>query len=115
MDVSADKRMKQAHPELVVNQQYHAFVGGALSDHRTALGIEEVRKNTSRGSLWERRGRVERSAPNVGEDLPETTTPGGTAVRPIGPQNKKDKPFAARMRLHQRWMFNSTDQFHPHR
>ena len=51
-DVSEDERMRQAHPELVSNIQYHVFVGRALSYNRTVLGIEEVQKHTLRGSRW---------------------------------------------------------------
>ena len=53
-DVSEDIRMKQAHPNLVDHQQYHGFVGGALSDHRAQLEIDEIKKNTPRGSRWKK-------------------------------------------------------------
>ena len=53
-DVSEDIRMKQAHPNLKDHQQYHAFVGGALSDHRAQLEIDEIKKNTPRGSHWKK-------------------------------------------------------------
>ena len=53
-DVSEDIRMKQAHPNLKDHTHYHAFVGGALSDHRSELKIDEIQKNTSRGSRWKK-------------------------------------------------------------
>lgn len=55
-DISEDERLRHAHPELAGHRNYHAFVGGALSDHRVALGIVEVRKSTSRGSRWQKQG-----------------------------------------------------------
>ncbi|WP_437927951.1 hypothetical protein WMF37_01510 [Sorangium sp. So ce291] len=55
-DVSEDERMLAAHPELVSHSHYHAFVGGALSDHHEDLDIVEVQKDTPRGSRWQKRG-----------------------------------------------------------
>jgi hypothetical protein len=43
-DVSEDTRMKQAHLNIVDHKQYHGFVGGALSDHRAQLEIDEIKK-----------------------------------------------------------------------
>jgi hypothetical protein len=51
-DVSEDERVRRAHPALAAHRNYHAFVGGALSDHHVALNIIEVRKSTPRGSEW---------------------------------------------------------------
>ena len=53
-DVSEDPRMRNAHPRLVKHSHYHAFVGGALSDHRSRLGIKEIQKRTARGSRWQK-------------------------------------------------------------
>jgi hypothetical protein len=53
-DVSEDERVRAAHPDLVSHRNYHAFVGGALSDHRVVLDIVEVRASTSRGSQWQK-------------------------------------------------------------
>ncbi|HZH98130.1 MAG TPA: hypothetical protein VEX38_04095 [Fimbriimonadaceae bacterium] len=55
-DISEDKRMQAAHPELVSHSHYHAFVGGALSDHHVLLNIVEVQKDTLRGSRWQKQG-----------------------------------------------------------
>ncbi|WP_437547787.1 hypothetical protein WME97_47680 [Sorangium sp. So ce367] len=55
-DISEDERMLAAHPELASHSHYHAFVGGALSDHHVALDIAEVQKGTSRGSRWQKQG-----------------------------------------------------------
>ena len=55
-DISEDERMLAAHPELVNHSHYHAFVGGALSDHHVMLKIVEVQKKTSRGSRWRKQG-----------------------------------------------------------
>jgi hypothetical protein len=53
-DISEDERMCRAHPELIDHSHYHAFVGGALSDHHVPLDIIEVQKSTSRGSRWQK-------------------------------------------------------------
>lgn len=60
-DVSEDERMIQAHPEMVGHSHYHAFVGGALSDHHVTLGIVEEQKDTPRGSRWRKQGQVPES------------------------------------------------------
>jgi hypothetical protein len=51
-DISENEQIRLHHPELIGNRNYHAFVGGALSDHRVALGIVEIQKSTRRGSRW---------------------------------------------------------------
>jgi hypothetical protein len=51
-DVSEDERMIKAHPFDYRHSHYHAFVGGAISDHRGTLSVKEVRKGTKRGSIW---------------------------------------------------------------
>lgn len=53
-DVSEDERVRDAHPAEASHSHYHAFVGGALSDHRVSLGIEEMGKG-SRGSIWRKK------------------------------------------------------------
>ena len=53
-DISEDQRVRLAHPDLVDHRNYHAFVGGALSDHHVDLGIREVQKSTSCGSRWQK-------------------------------------------------------------
>lgn len=53
-DVSEDPRMLTAHRNLTDHSHYHAFVGGALSDHRARLGIDEIQKRTKRGSRWQK-------------------------------------------------------------
>jgi len=55
-DVSEDPRVMNAHRKLVKHSHYHAFVGGALSDHRRELGIDEIQKRTPRGSRWGKKG-----------------------------------------------------------
>jgi hypothetical protein len=55
-DISEDERMLAAHPDFVSHSHYHAFVGGALSDHHAALNIVEVQKDTLRGSRWQKQG-----------------------------------------------------------
>ena len=62
-DVSEDERMRLAHPDLVEHSHYHAFVGGALSDHHVALGIVEVGKAPPRGTCWEKNGLAEPAVP----------------------------------------------------
>jgi hypothetical protein len=56
-DVSEDERTRLAYPDLVDHSHYHAFVGGALSDHHVALDIVETQKDTPRGSRWQKQGR----------------------------------------------------------
>lgn len=107
-DVSEDNRVRLAHAVLVEHGLYHGFVGGALSDHRIALGIVEIQKNTSRGSRWEKLGvGAGRGDPqDQGPDpVPSSRTGGNTEAAPcdLGPQHKGDSPFMARMRLHQSW------------
>lgn len=53
-DVSEDPRMKKAHFDLVDHSQYHAFVGGALSDHKQELGLINTGKRTNRGVRWKK-------------------------------------------------------------
>lgn len=53
-DVSEDPRMQTAHRHLTDHSHYHAFVGGALSDNRARLGIDEIQKGTKRGSRWQK-------------------------------------------------------------
>lgn len=55
-DVSEDPRVMNAHRKLANHSHYHAFVGGALSDHRRELGIDELQKRTPRGSRWGKKG-----------------------------------------------------------
>ena len=51
-DVSEDKRVRSAHPELTAHRNYHAFVGGALSDHHSILAIAKTRTTGRRGMRW---------------------------------------------------------------
>lgn len=53
-DVSEDSRMMHDHLDQVDKRNYHSFVGGALSDHKVQLEIEENKKGTKRGSLWQK-------------------------------------------------------------
>ena len=55
-DVSEDPRMMNAHLDFVDHTHYHAFVGGALSDHRVELEIDEIKQGTKRGSRWKKKG-----------------------------------------------------------
>ena len=53
-DVSEDARMKKTHFYLVDHSHYHAFVGGALSDYRAQLKIDDIGKDSKRGTRWKR-------------------------------------------------------------
>jgi len=55
-DVSEDPQMKRTYADLVRHSQYHAFVGRALSEYRTDLGIVDVPEMYSkeRGTLWKK-------------------------------------------------------------
>ena len=51
-DISEDERVRGAHPELTAHRNYHAFVGGALSDNHATLGIVKMRTKGERGMQW---------------------------------------------------------------
>jgi hypothetical protein len=52
-DVSENERVRKAHRTLVSHRNYHAFVGGGLSDNHVALGIEHVGESKARrGARW---------------------------------------------------------------
>lgn len=105
-DISEDPRFRRAHPELVDHGHFHAFVGGALSDHRVDLGIVEIRKSTSRGSLWEKQGAVAGQAvekQTAGKAGVGPAVVPSTADEGLGPQSAGDASFTARMRRHQSW------------
>lgn len=53
-DVSEDLRMTSAHADLADRRNYHSFVGGALSDHDSELGIRKSGNRTKRGVKWEK-------------------------------------------------------------
>ncbi len=55
-DVSEDPRMTKAYPDLARHSQYHSFVGRALSEFRTNLGLVDVPEeyNNKRGTLWKK-------------------------------------------------------------
>ena len=55
--LSEDERVRSAYPELATHRNYHAFVGGALSDHHVELGIAKVRTKARRGMQWQKKGR----------------------------------------------------------
>jgi len=112
-DVSEDIRMKQAHPNLKDHTHYHSFVGGALSDHRAQLEIDEIKKNTSRGSRWKKIGipleavtenLLESSSQSVREPQPQRTINKEFNIIPdTGPQYARDNLLKSRMRKHQSW------------
>lgn len=115
-DVSEDGRMREAHRALAVHPSYHAFVGRALSLHRDALGLDELRKGSSRGSIWEKRSG---QAPGASAGAPRTTgsqreeqgrsmalkgeSPRVGDAAELGPQHAGDSVFTAQMRRHQSW------------
>jgi len=53
-DVSEDPRMVAAHLDLADRRNYHSFVGGALSDHDSELGIHKFGNRTKRGAKWKK-------------------------------------------------------------
>ncbi len=56
-DISEDRRIRDAYPELVGHRNYHAFVGGALSDNHANLGIRKERTTARRGMRWRKQER----------------------------------------------------------
>lgn len=92
-DVADDARMQAGHPALVQHRNYNAFVGRAISEDRSVLGLIERKKGTARGSVWEKTSMVRR--PPV-----QRQTPAGLD---LGPQSASDSVFKARMRRHQSW------------
>ena len=101
VDVSDDRRMADAHPVLVAHSHYKAFVGRAISAYRGQLGVAEIRKATSRGSIWEKRAGVARK-PRVLAVVPVPAQTGNEDLD-LGPQHHGDSAFTAQMRLHQSW------------
>ena len=108
-DVSEDERVRGAHPEAAAHSHYHAFVGGALSDHSPLLGIKQIRKSTSRGAIWEKQGTasIEVSPQQAREGTPIISEATSEQQTGLGPQCHGDSPFKARMRLHQSWYRSS--------
>lgn len=51
-DISEDERVRRAYRDLVHHRNYHAFIGGALSDHHSELGIRKDRSTSRRGMRW---------------------------------------------------------------
>jgi hypothetical protein len=98
-DVSEAAPMLAAHPGLRAHRNYHAFVGRALSEHRVALGLNEVKKRTSRGSVWDRK--VSAPPPAMPPLPASPLTP--TKSADLGPQYAGDNAFTARLRRHQSW------------
>lgn len=112
-DVSEDIRMIKAYPNLTDHKHYHGFVGGALSEHRAQLEINEIKKNTPRGSLWTKiviplevmtKRYIKNSSQSVPEPLQQRTLMNELNIIPdIGPQYAQDNLFTKRMRKHQSW------------
>jgi hypothetical protein len=105
MDVADDERLRAQYPELVARRTYNASIGGALSDHRVALGLTSVSEKKGRGMTW-------RKLTQTG--VPASSRKGTAAAalnlesavaedRLIGPQCSSDNTFTARMRRHQSW------------
>lgn len=70
-DISEDDRVRGASPELANHRNYHAFVGGALSDHHEKLGITKARTKGGAGCSGEKTG-----APRDRIASSEDSTPG---------------------------------------
>lgn len=102
-DISEDERTRQAHPDLLAHTHYHSFVGRALSVHRVLLGIDECKKATLRGSLWERVHESPARERGTSAASPEPVSAGARTGISLGPQSPSDSPLAARMRRHQSW------------
>ena len=100
-DVSDDGRMLTAHPSLRLHSHYHAFVGRAISEYRSELGVDELRKGTARGSVWGKKATSAAPAP-ARAAVPPLADRSGDALD-LGPQYGRDSPFTARMRRHQSW------------
>ncbi len=112
-DVSEDPRMTAAHLGLVDHSHYHAFVGGALSDHKVALGIQKIGDNPNRGAMWKK---TTMSINKVSVHLDQSSSPSISAPASqheeqerlnnqnnLGPQYAQDNFLAQRMRKHQSW------------
>lgn len=96
-DVSEDERMLKAHRRLVKHSHYHAFVGGALSDHRSKLKIKEIQKATRRGSRWQKVGFLSKissttSPPKISStSIPPKITPVSIPPKKVEPQSEPPK------------------------
>lgn len=103
-DVSEQPAVRDAHPAEASHSHYHAFVGGALSDHRSWLGIDEIAKATARGSRW-RKTVAARPLPGRprAADAPSPAPTAAPTDLGFGPQVPSDNALVARLRWHQSW------------
>lgn len=112
-DVSEDPRMKKAHFDLVDHSQYHAFVGGALSDHKQELGLINTGKRTNRGVRWKKTAWSLHKAETTYHQPSLSSTPIQTVrdnkaeslnnQNDLGPQYTQDNLLARKLRKHQSW------------
>ena len=54
-DVSENRGLRDTYPDLAGSSHYHSFIGRAIAENRGQLGLEEVQKETERGSLWRKK------------------------------------------------------------
>lgn len=100
-DVSEDPLMLESHAVEASHSHYHSFVGGAISDHRTPLGLDEIRKGTTRGSIWAKK-KIGNTTKETNENADEESNENGEDID-LGPQYKGDSAFTASIRRHQSW------------
>ncbi len=111
-DVSEDQRLRKAHLDLIDHSQFHAFVGGALSDYDVSLEIKRIGYHSKRGSIWRKTGLSthatgcinHRSSPSTSISIPlQKEEERSTNQFGLGPQYAQDNVLARRMRKHQSW------------
>jgi len=111
-DVSEDQRLRKAHFDLIDHSQFHAFVGGALSDYDVSLEIKRIGYHSKRGSIWRKTGLstqatgciIHRSSPSTSISIPlQKEEERLTNQFGLGPQYAQDNILARRMRKHQSW------------
>lgn len=105
-DISNNSEMLEAHgidPDNPGN--YHSIVGRLLGKNRFELRINETGKDSDKGSFWEKCSEVEKTGNSSSSSGERTVSSFGKSAdaKKLGPQSASDKPFTARMRLHQSW------------
>lgn len=109
-DISEHQIMLNAHRDLSRHSQYHAFVGKALKnlkDENERPYLTELRKSTSRGSVWQVADKasinvVEAQAPSSPEIISVVSVSSAKAVRPGHYQTLKYMSTQAFQEIRQR-------------
>lgn len=103
-DVSEQEGLKATDRSLSSQRNWHAWVGGALSNQKSLLGIGPIGEHSTRGKRWRKRnGAGMTSEPKPITPIPLPRNEREFDASDLGPQYGQDPAFTARMRLHQSW------------